>query len=141
MRQSAVRLHLGGWSIEIPEEWDHSFDEGSLALTRGTSELRISSIGTTDASDITDADLLEFIDELGMSEATRFRTSHGPFTGYHFHDDREVGHAVQHWLVASGPTLLLVQYRCHEDRSGTEDEEVREALDSLRLDETQGQDR
>jgi hypothetical protein len=142
MRQSAVRVHLGGWSIEIPDEWDHSFEEGNLQLSRPnkSSVLEFSSIGKTDGSEMSDEDLCEFIDELGLTEATRFPASYGPFAGYHLHHDAEGDEALQYWVLASGPMMLLVQYRCDQESSGLEDADIHETLSSMQLDQDRGLD-
>ncbi len=134
MRNSAIRIHLGEWSLEIPENWEHSFDEGVLVMEHGTgARLNVSSISKTEDGEASDSDLAEFIEEMGMASWHRIEASCGSFTGYHLYGEDDGRNLCEYWVLRAGVLILFIEYRpATADDSGDEDE-VAEVLASMRI--------
>lgn len=133
MRASAVRMHLEGWSVEIPESWEHSFEDGVLVMAHGNgARLNVSSISKTDDGEAADSDLVEFIEEMGMGTWHRIEAGCGPFTGYHLYGDDDEGHLREYWFLRAGILILFVEYSPAAAEDSGEEDDVAEALASLR---------
>ncbi len=135
LRESAIRIHLGEWSVEIPESWDHAFEEGVLAMTNphGAGALQFTSVTKTEQGDVTDDDLEEFIEDSDYGELDREPIELGGFTGFRLEGEDDRDRAWQFWFLRAGTLLLFVSYNCEQDAVGEEEEAIAEALASLRL--------
>ncbi len=134
MRSSAIRVHLDGWSIEIPQDWDHSFEEGALVMERGGgARVNIAAISKTEGGEADDSDLSEFIEDMGMGAWHRIDASCGTFTGFHLYGDDDEGNLREYWILRAGALILFVDYRPASAKDSGDEDDVGEALSSLRV--------
>jgi hypothetical protein len=122
------------WSIQPPKGWEHEAEDAldTFADPDGAGALQISSM-TKSSGDVTDADLVESIEDMKLADVARATTAHGPFVGYTLREEHDDGQAGQYWFLRAGPLLLFVTYFCAKDDVGREAAAVKKALDSLRL--------
>jgi hypothetical protein len=136
-RDAAIRIHLGDWSVEIPEGWEHELEENVLSMHDPTGDgvLTFSAVTKTEGGNVSDADLDEFVDDLGLAGVPAFPARYGAFTGLHLYSEGEGEAAHQHWLLRHRALLLVVVYSCDEADNGNEDVAIAGTLGSLRSEE------
>ena len=134
MREQAIRVHTELWSVEIPEGWDHAFEDGILVMYAKDELGRLEfATAEKDEEDVTDDDLYEFLADSGMQdEESLDTTSFGDFSGIAVSGEHD-GRHVRQWFLRNGGTILLIRYACPLARRGAEDAAVEESLESLRL--------
>lgn len=131
----AVMAQGRAWSILPPKGWEHEAEDtlDTFADPDGVGALQISSMTQSSGRDVTDADLVESIEDLKLADVPRHATTHGSFTGYTLKKDFDDGQSGQYWLLRAGPVLLFATYFCAKEAVGREAGLVNKALDSLRL--------
>lgn len=134
----AVRRALAAsgrvWSIDVPAGWEHEAEEtlDTFFDPDGVGALQISSLTKSDG-DVTDAELLESIEDMKLADQPRAATTLGPFAGYALEKVHEDGLAGRYWFLRAGPLLLFVTYFCEKQVADTEARIVAKALGSLRV--------
>ena len=134
--KQAVAAHKNArsWSIAVPPGWEHEAEDtlDTFFDPDGVGALQISSI-TKSSADVTDADLVESIEDTKLADAPRAAAAFGPFTGYVLRRQHDDGQAGQYWFLRAGPLLLFATYFCDKRDAGRETRAVTKALASLRL--------
>lgn len=130
----AARNAARTWSIDVPAGWEQETEEtlDTFFDPDGVGALQFSSITKT-SGDVTDADLVESIDDMKLADIPRTAAAFGPFTGFALskaHADGQVG---QYWFLRAGPLLLFATYFCEKQDVGKEKRAVLKALASLRI--------
>lgn len=129
----AVAARGRPWSIQPPAGWEHEAEDtlDTFADPDGVGALQISSM-TKSSGDVTDADLIESIEDMKLADGAREAAAHGPFVGYTLRQEEDA-QAGQYWFLRAGAVLLFVTYFCAKEDAGREAAAVKKALDSLRL--------
>lgn len=122
------------WSMTPPKGWEHEAEDAldTFFDPDGVGALQISSM-TKSSGDVSDADLLESIDDMKLADVPRHAAPHGSFSGYTLKKDFDDGQSGQYWFLRAGPLLLFATYFCAKEDAGRETRAVKQALDSLRL--------
>jgi hypothetical protein len=132
--KGALAAHGRAWSITPPKGWERESEDtlDTFFDPDGVGALQISSM-TKSSGDVTDADLVESIDDMKLADVPRAKATHGAFTGYALKKDFDDGQSGQYWFLRAGPVLLFATYFCPKQDVGREQGLVRKALESLRL--------
>lgn len=133
-RAAAARKAARSWSIDVPAGWEHEAEDtlDTFFDPDGVGALQISSL-TKGSGDVTDADLVESIEDMKLADRPRAEAALGPFTGYTLEKTHEDGQAGRYWFLRAGPLLLFVTYFCEKQDAGKEAGIVAKALSTLRL--------
>ncbi len=132
----AVRQALAArsWSIDVPKSWEHEAEDtlDTFFDPDGVGALQISSL-TKSGGDVTDAELIESIEDMNLADRPRAAAAFGPFAGYALEKLHDDGQAGRYWFLRAGTLLLFVTYFCEEKDAGKEARIVEKALNTLRL--------
>lgn len=141
MSEQAIRIHLGDWSVEIPDGWEHEVEESALLMRHPETNgmLQFSAVSKIEDGDVTEDDLAEFVDEMGLAEARAFPASYGAFEGLHIFSEPDLDTATQHWVLRADTLMLLISYTCNEEENGVDDKAIVETLELLQREETKGE--
>jgi hypothetical protein len=127
-------LAARSWSIDVPAGWEHETEDtlDTFFDPDGVGALQISSL-TKGGGDVTDAELIESIEDMKLAECPRVAAAFGPFTGYALEKLHDDGQAGRYWFLRAGPLLLFVTYFCDRQDAGKEARIVEKSLNTLRL--------
>lgn len=122
------------WSIDVPKGWEHEAEDtlDTFFDPDGVGALQISSL-TKSGGDVTDAELVESIEDMKLSDRPRTPAAFGAFTGHALEKLHDNGQAGRYWFLRTGPLLLFVTYFCEKQDAGKEARIVEKALGSLRV--------
>jgi hypothetical protein len=134
VKRAVAARGRGDWSFLPPKGWEHEVEEtlDTFFDPDGVGALQFSSV-TKSSGDVTDADLIENIEDMNLAGLPRTAVTHGAFSGYKLrkeHDDGQVG---EYWFLRARNALLFATYFCAKEDVGREAGVVKKALDSLRL--------
>jgi len=132
----AVTAHKAArrWSIDVPKGWERETEDtlDTFFDPAGAGALQISSL-TKSSGDVTDADLVESIEDMKLAGVPRAAAAFGPFAGFALNKQHADGQTGQYWFLRAGPLLLFATYFCDERDAGRETRAVMKALGSLRV--------
>ncbi len=133
-RAVAARNAARRWAFDVPRGWQHEAEDtlDTFFDPDGVGALQFSSI-TKDSGDVTDADLLESIEDMSLQDEPRNAAAFGPFIGYALRKEHDDGHAGQYWFLRAGRVLLFATYFCDKRDVGREARVVQNALATLRI--------
>lgn len=122
------------WSLDVPKGWEQESEDtlDTFFDPDGVGALQFSSF-TKPSGDVTDADLVESIEDMKLAGEPRAAAAFGPFTGYAITKEHEDGQIGQYWLLRAGPVLLFATYFCEKQHVGQETRVVMKALNTLRI--------
>jgi hypothetical protein len=133
-RAIAARKSARSWAFDVPPGWEHEAEDtlDTFFDPDGVGALQFSSLTKT-SGDVTDADLVESIEDMKLQGVPRAAVSFGSFTGVALtkeHDDGQVG---QYWFLRAGRVLLFATYFCDRQDIGRETRTVTKALQTLHV--------
>jgi hypothetical protein len=130
----AARKAARSWSIDVPKGWELETEDmlDTFFDPDGVGALQVSSL-TKSGGDVTDAELIESIEDMKLADRPRAPAAFGPFTGYALEKVHDDGQAGRYWFLRAGPLLLFVTYFCDKQDAGKEARIVAKALSTLRL--------
>ncbi len=130
----AARKAARSWSIDVPKGWELETEDtlDTFFDPDGVGALQVSSL-TKSGGDVTDAELIESIEDMKLADRPRAPAAFGPFTGYALEKVHDDGQAGRYWFLRAGPLLLFVTYFCDKQDAGKEARIVAKALGSLRV--------
>lgn len=122
------------WSLDVPKGWEHEAEDtlDTFFDPDGVGALQISSM-TKSGGDVTDAELVESIEDMKLADRPRKAAAFGPFAGYALEKVHDDGQAGRYWFLRAGPVMLFATYFCDKRDIGKEAAIVARALNSLRL--------
>ncbi|MCA8966339.1 MAG: hypothetical protein KDC48_15770 [Planctomycetes bacterium] len=120
------------WELELPDGWRAEREDDCDAVYHpdgpGTLELR----SFVADQPLDDEDLYEMAADDLDAGATTGDVEHGDFTGFTFRY-REDGVYWWQWRLRSGTLALAIGYSCALDAAESQDEDVDDLLDGLRV--------
>ena len=130
----AARKGARAWSFDVPKGWEHEAEDtlDTFFDPDGAGALQFSSI-TKSSGDVTDADLVESIEDMKLADLPRAAAAFGPFTGFALSKAHADGQFGQYWFLRAGTLLLFATYFCEKQDVGKETRAVTKALASLRI--------
>jgi hypothetical protein len=133
-RAIATRKSARRWAFDVPPGWEHEAEDtlDTFFDPEGVGALQFSSL-TKSSGDVTDADLVESIEDMKLEDVPRAPASFGPFTGFTLGKEHDDGQAGQYWFLRAGRVLLFATYFCAKQDAGREERAVMKALATLRL--------
>ena len=122
------------WSITPPTGWEKEVEDGltTFADPEGVGALQFSSVTKT-SGDVTDAELVESIEDMDLADRPREIAVFGPFAGYTLTTEHADGQVGRYWFLRAGSLLLFATYFCAKQHVGQEAAAIKKALASLRL--------
>jgi hypothetical protein len=130
----AARSSARAWSFEPPTGWEHEAEDSldTFFDPDGVGALQFSSL-TKGSGDVTDADLVESIEDMKLADLPRAAAAFGPFSGYALRKEHEDGQVGQYWFLRAAHVLLFATYFCDKHDAGREARAVTKALATLRV--------
>ena len=122
------------WSIEAPKGWQEEIEDTLTTYfdPDGVGALQFSSMTKT-SGDVTEAELVESIEDMGLAGEPRAAASFGAFTGYALIKEHDDGQAGQYWFLHAGPLMLFATYFCETQDAHREMRVVMKTLATLRV--------
>lgn len=117
------------WSLELPERWlgEWENDIAVIYAPNGVGALQISEHQKLE-TEVTDEDLLGFIEKIRRDQATPFFTK--GFVGFHYcYTDDATDWKI--WLLRDADIMLFVTYNCNVADAKVEEQEVIRAIRSI----------
>jgi len=121
----------GSWALTLPKNWSRIEEEDyvvSFAAHDGCGALQLSSYIKDEA--VSNNDLLDFSEEMGILRSDLKTTRQGEFTGFAV-EGSENGMWFRTWYLRCGSTMVFATYNCEADDQGVENRLVDGMLSTL----------
>ncbi|WP_299986136.1 hypothetical protein [uncultured Ruegeria sp.] len=128
---SNLEFSRGSWALVLPKNCsllDEDGDVVGFVTDDGFGVLQLSSYIKDDV--VSDSDLIEFSEEMGLQPHNLKATVQGDFTGFSIEATNN-DTWWRSWCLRCNSTMIFATYNCEIDDRGVEDQLVEELLSSL----------